>query len=398
MANTLTGLIPTIYTAWEKVNRNSLGLVRAVRLNPSTMLGTNTGAQRAAVGQTIRTPVAPKPGSSSAFTPGMAFPSASYETISYRDMTISKSQHHSISWQGEEWSSINQPEGSGGASIFEQQLQHRIHSLIDEVEADLAGLHVYASRAYGSAGTTPFATADDLTDFAETRRILKDNGCPQTDLHMVLNSAAIAKLQGKQSGLFHVNESGDGGALLRQGSIGAINGMQIHESAQILTSTAGTGASATTNAAGYAIGATTITLASAGTGTIVAGDVITFAGDTNKYVVKTGDADVSNGGTIVLAEPGLRKAIAASATNITVVAAAARNMAFDRDAIVLLTRAPAMPEDGDMAASSRIVTDPVSGISIDFRLYKGRGMNVLELHLAWGYAVIKPDNLALLLG
>jgi hypothetical protein len=303
-----------------------------------------------------------------------------------------------LSWQGEEWRSINQPEGSGGRGLFQQQLEQRFRVLGNEIEAALAGLHVKASRAYGGAGSTPFATADDLTDFAEVRRILEDNGTPQSDLHLVLNSAAIAKLRGKQSGLFHVNEAGDGGALLRRGEVGSINGMSIHQSAQIKTHTAGTGASATTTNAGFAVGATTIALASAGTGTIVAGDVITFAGDANKYVVLTGDTDVSNGGSIVLAAPGLRQAIPAAATNITVIAASARNMCFQRNAIQLITRAPAMPDEGDMADDSQIVTDPFSGLSFDVRLYKGRGMNTMEIHIAYGMSVIKPENIALLLG
>ena len=74
---------------------------------------------------------------------------------------------------------------------------------------------------------------------------------------------------------------------------------------------------ATTNAAGYAVGSTNITLAPAGTGQINAGDIISFSGDTNLYVVQTGDTDVSNGGTIVLQAPGLRVAIPAAATAIT---------------------------------------------------------------------------------
>ncbi len=84
-----------------------------------------------------------------------------------------------------------------------------------------------------------------------------------------------------------------------------------------LANQTGTNAGATTNAAGYAVGATVITLASAGTGTILAGDVITFTGDGNKYVVISGDNNVANGGTITLAAPGLRQAIPAAATAIT---------------------------------------------------------------------------------
>ena len=86
----------------------------------------------------------------------------------------------------------------------------------------------------------------------------------------------------------------------------------------LLTPQAGTGSGATTDATGYATSSTVITLASAGTGTIIIGDNVVFAGDTNRYKVTSGDADVSNGGTITIASPGLLVAIPASATAITV--------------------------------------------------------------------------------
>ncbi len=81
---------------------------------------------------------------------------------------------------------------------------------------------------------------------------------------------------------------------------------------------AGTASGALTDAAGYAVGITAITLGSAGTGSILTGDVITFAGDTNPYVVLTGDPDVSDGASIVLQAPGLLVAIPASTTAVTV--------------------------------------------------------------------------------
>lgn len=80
--------------------------------------------------------------------------------------------------------------------------------------------------------------------------------------------------------------------------------------------TVGTAAGATTDAAGYAIGATVINLAAAGAGTLIAGGFITFAGDANQYQMTVGDANVSNGGSITLAAPGLLQAIV-GATAIT---------------------------------------------------------------------------------
>jgi hypothetical protein len=80
----------------------------------------------------------------------------------------------------------------------------------------------------------------------------------------------------------------------------------------------GTASGATTNAAGYATGIATMTLASAGTGTLLVGDTITFAGDATLYRVSGGDTDVSNGGSVSI-YPALQTAIPESATAITVV-------------------------------------------------------------------------------
>lgn len=86
----------------------------------------------------------------------------------------------------------------------------------------------------------------------------------------------------------------------------------------VVAHTNGTASGATTDATGYAVGATSITLASAGTGTILAGDVVKFDGDPdNEYTVSVGDTDVSDGGSLTLAS-GLVQAIPSSATGITV--------------------------------------------------------------------------------
>lgn len=80
----------------------------------------------------------------------------------------------------------------------------------------------------------------------------------------------------------------------------------------------GTASGATTNAAGYATGSATMTLASAGTGTLLVGDTIRFANDiTTLYRVTAGDTDVSNGGTVSI-YPALQIAIPTSATAIEV--------------------------------------------------------------------------------
>ena len=126
--------------------------------------------------------------------------------------------------------------------------------------------------------------------------------------------------------------------------------------------------------------------------------MITFAGDTNKYVVASGDADVSNGGTITLQAPGLMKAIPAAATNITVISASARNMFFARSAIALATRAPALPEGGDSAVDRMIVTDPLTGLSFEVSMYAQYRQMQFEIAAAWGCAAVKKEHIGILLG
>lgn len=384
MANTITGLIPTMYNALDVVSREITGLIPAVTSDMTY--------ERAAVGQTVRTPVAPA-STASDITPAVTPPNDGDQTIGYTDMTITKARRVPIRWNGEERLGLDN-NGAQYNVIFRDQMAQAMRVLTNEVEADLAALHVYASRAYGTAGTTPFGSG--LGETANIRKLLVDNGAPTSDLNLVMNTSAGANLR-TLTQLTKVNEAGDS-SMLRQGVLLDIHGMALRESAQIVTSTAGTGASATTNTAGYAIGATVITLASAGTGTIVAGDVITFAGDTNKYVVASGDADVSNGGTITLAAPGLRKALAASAIAITVNAAAARNMAFSRSAIALATRAPALPAEGDSAADRFMLTDPNSGLSFEVSMYKQYRQVQYEVSLAWGVKAVKPEHMGILLG
>ena len=383
MSNTLTGLTTTIYNALDVVSRELVGFIPAV--------SSDMTYDRAAVGQTVTSPVAPA-ATATDITPAVTPPNDGDQTIGSVSMTITKARRVPVRWNGEEKRGLD----NNGASynvILRDQLAQGMRALVNEVESDIAALCLKSSRAYGTPGTVPFAT--NLAEAAQMRKILSDNGAPMSDLQMVLDTTAGASMR-TLGQLTKANEAADT-SMLRRGVLLDVHGFAIRESAQVKTVIAGTGASATTGAAGYAVGATVIALASAGTGTVLAGDVITFAGDTNKYVVASGDADVSNGGTITLAAPGLRKAIPAAATAITVIAATTRNMAFARSALAVATRAPALPEGGDSASDRMIITDPVSGLSFEISLYKQYRQIQYEIALAWGVAMVKPEHTALLL-
>jgi len=383
--NTLTNLIPDLYAALDVVSRELVGMIPAVTVDASV--------NRAAVNENVRVPIAPANTAGGDITPAMSIPAEADQTIGYSTINITKARAFPFSWNGEEQRGLNN--GPGYLGIRANQIAQAMRAAVNEVETDLCALHAVMSRAAGAAGTTPFAT--NTAGLTAARQILADNGASLSDSSLVLNTTAGANLRT----LLNVNSARDESRMpiTQQGVITRISDLSIRESAQVVTSTAGTGATVKTNTAGYAVGATTITLKSTGgTGTVVAGDVITFAGDTNQYVVTTGDADISDGGTITLAAPGLRKAIAAAETAITIVAAAARSMAFARSAIVLATRLPERPAEGDLALDVMTITDPRSGLSFEVAIYGGYRKIRYEIALAWGVKCIKPEHTALLLG
>jgi hypothetical protein len=378
--NTLTSLTQTIYMALDTVSRELVGFVPAVFRNSS--------AERAALNQTITYPIAPA-ASAADNTPGVTPPDTGDETVGNGSISISKSKHVPIRWNGEEQrAGVN----SGWyAQLLQDQFAQAMRTLVNLIEVDLASTYKNASRAYGTAGTAPFGTAGDFSDAAQVRKILDDNGCPQSDLHLVLNTSAIANLRGKQSTLFKVNEAGSSD-LLRRGLIGDIEGFAVHSSAGISVVTKGTGASYQVNHAAYAAGDTSITV-DTGSGTVLAGDVVTWTGDTNKYVV--GTALAAN--VLVLNKPGLRAALADD-TAMTVGNSFSPNMAFHKNAIHLVTRAPVRPTMGDLASDVMIVQDPVSGLAFEVAHYPGFRQGVFHVSIAWGWAAIKSEHIGILLG
>lgn len=384
MANTLTGLIPSMYNALDVVSRELTGMIPAVTLD-----ATHT---RAAVGQQVVSPVTPAAAATD-ITPNVTPPNDGDQTIGNTVMTITKARRVPIRWNGEERLGVDN-NGAQFNVIFRDQMAQAMRTLANEMERDLCLLAASAGRAYGAPGTTPFAT--NTADLMQARKILVDNGAPISDLQAVIDTTAGANLRT----LYGINTSRDWSQvpMNQRGVLVTPHDMAVRESSQIITPSVGTGAGATTNAAGYAVGATTITLASAGTGTILAGDIITFAGDTNKYVVASGDTDVSNGGAITLAQNGLRKAIPAAATAITVVSAGPRSLVFARSAIALATRAPALPVGGDSAVDRMMITDPVSGLTFEVSMYAQYRQMQYEVAAVWGTKMVKPEHAALLLG
>ena len=387
MANVLTDLAADIYTAADIVGRELVGVIPSVTIN-------SNATEVAAQGEVIRAAFTQEQAVSTV-TPSMTIPEGVDQTVDNKTMTLSSTASVKIPWTGENIKFVNN--GAGFDTIYGDQIKQAMRAITNQIETEVAlDIADRASRAVGTAGTTPFAS--NFNDVAEVRQILVDNGMPSNDQQatLVINSSAGTLLR-NQANLFSVNTSGNDD-MLRRGTLLDLQGLMMKESAGLNNHTAGTGSSATTDDAGYAVGATTLTLASAGTGTILAGDVVTFAGDTNQYVVTTGDGDVSGGGTIILGANGLQVAIAASTTAITVLASSVKNIGFHRAAVEIGIRGLAQPLGGDAAVDRMTVQDNESGIIYNIAAYKGYNKAMFDVSCLYGYKVWKPEFTAVMLG
>lgn len=377
-ANTLTGVIGDLYAGLDVVSRELVGFIPSVTRNAT--------AERAAVGQSVIYPIAPE-GTAGNVTPAMTVPEPTDQTEDYGTMTISKSRFVSFGWTGEEQRALNAA-GPGHLSVQAGWFAQGVRKLVNELETDIAvAAYKSASRAYGSAGTAPFASG--VGDSAQLRKILDDNGAPLTDRSLIISTAAGANLR-TNTQLTKANEAGSQ-MTLRDGMLLDMHGFAIKESGQAQAHTKGTGASWQTTAA-FAVGDTTITV-DTGSGTILAGDVITFAGDTNKYVV----VEALSGGSLRIGKPGLRAPVADN-TVITVGNNFTASVGFSADAIHTAIRAPALPQEGDLAMDRMLLTDPRSGIVFEVSLYPGYRKIRAEVALAWGVEANKEAHIALLLG
>jgi hypothetical protein len=208
------------------------------------------------------------------------------------------------------------------------------------------------------------------------------------DLQLCIDSTAgtaARKLgivqQAYQAGSEQERRSGD---LLRQ------FGFAIRESAGISLHTKGTGAAYVTSGA-TAAGVTDVALVT-GTGTVQAGDVVTFAADTsNKYVVGTG---VSAPGTISLNRPGARIVIP-TGNAMTVGNSYTPNLAFERSSVVGIMRPPMLPDNPLM---QRTLISDANGMTYLLVQIAGDGMTTWRLHLAYGFQVVQPAFVSLVLG
>src|SRR5580700_9080468 len=154
MANTfpggsLTSLIPTIYEALDVVSRELIGFIPAVAKDVS--------GERAALNQQILVPITQAQAAQN-ITPSVVPPDTGDQTIGNVAMTIQNSMMVPIRWNGEQQKGMK----SNGTyeRVLREQFAQGFRTLANLVETSCwQAAYQGASRATGTAGTAPFATA-----------------------------------------------------------------------------------------------------------------------------------------------------------------------------------------------------------------------------------------------
>lgn len=385
MANVLTDLAADIYKAADMVGRELTGFI------PSATI--NAGSERAALNDPVRSHFT-RAVSVGTITASMTVPEGTDQTVDSKTMTLNTTASVKIPWTGEDMRHVQN--GSGFETIYGDQVRQAIRAIVNQIEVAMwTAAYQGSSRAYGTAGTAPFASA--FTELSQIRKILADNGCPMDgNVTCVLDTTAGARLRALTQ-LQKVNEAGSS-ELLRQGTLLDLQGMMLKESAGISAHTNGAGTGYDVDlTAGYVVGDTTIHLdgGTVNTTGIKAGDVVTFAGDANKYVVNTGTTAVED--DIVIGAPGMRATLA-DAVEMTIGDSYTPNIVFHRSALELAIRPYAQPLGGDSAVDALIVQDPWSGLVFEVRAYKGYGKAMFDVQCVYGVKAWKPNHIATLLG
>lgn len=283
--------------------------------------------------------------------------------------------------------------------VFGSEQDAMVVALVEKVNASIYNEAIRFYNVAGAAGTNPFATNED--PLLAAIQLLDESRCPASGRVGVLTPAAKAKAL-KIDNITRYDARGEGAAKIT-GVLGNAYGVDLmmDQLVHTHTSTALTAGNATVNGA-HAVGAGstdggrtgTVSIAKAtNAAPLVKGDVITFAGDTQSYVVLA-NVTLAVGNTTVQIAPALTTAKAGSEL-MTLVATHKAMPVMHRDAISFASR-PLRALSGIGFIES--LTDPQTGLAITVELQRQHYQSKLAVSCLWGVKSFRPEFGVRLLG
>lgn len=394
MTNTIDAdLFPHLYAASKKVARNITGCIPAVNHNFADQNGGRTvDVNSMGIANTIvKVPIAGAPTGSN-YTPAQQVSVGADSTDTEVGIQITKNRMQTFHQTVSERLALTAGGNDNARILFEQKIEKAMNALMNEVETDIAGdIKKYASRARGTAGTTPFASG--LSALTAVKRELDDNGCPDDGgRSFVMSPASYEKFM--NLAIVQQANVADSTAFLRQGVLLDHLGFAMRYSPKITQHTKGSATGYDSNG-GSAIGDTVIPVNGSDAGTILAGDVVVWVNDTNKYMVNSASASGAATGNITFGEPGLLETLIDTEEGVTG-DSYTPNYAIHTNSYVLAMRAPALVSNNQLTAAQ--ITDVESGLTFTIVEAPGDGLTTWRVHLTWGFKGINPFMNVIYLG
>jgi hypothetical protein len=378
VANTLTAVIPQLLAQGLMALRQRAVTPRLVNTRYESLAGPE--------GSTIDVPI-PSAITAVAVSPAATPPATA--DIAPTSVAIALDQWYEAPFQLSDKEALEVMAGT-----IPMQASEAIKAIGNNVDNYLLGQYKKFYGWQGTAGTTPFAS--DTSDATGLRKTLFNQLAPNDDRHVIFDPDAEAQALDLRA-FQDASWTGDIDAIIN-GKLNDRLGFQWWMDQNVATHTAGVPGGTPLTTAVEPIGETSIPVdgMTATTGTYLEGDIITFAGHTQTYVV-TADATADGGGaaTLVIA-PGLQVSVGNNVA-ITLKADHVANIGFHRDAIAFATR-PLTQDTEGLGAITVSATDPVTGLSLRLEVTREHKRRRYSYDILYGANVVRRELGARLAG
>lgn len=384
MANTLTDIVPILVAQGLQTLRSACVMPRLVNTDYS-----NTPADQ---GDVINLPIY----SANAVT-DVAPTAAPFQAP---DTKVVKAQIQLNQWRRNGFFLTDKEQEEIVGGVRSKQTEETVKSLADDINRYIFLQYKRVYGYVGTAGTTPFATT--VAGATDARKQLNRQLAPLADRRLVLDPDAEANALGLPQ-FSAVQNVGTASAII-EGTIGRRLGFDIAMDQQTPThvSTALTAGNATVNGAN-AVGAGstdngrtgTVSIAKAtNAANLVAGDIISFAGDPQTYTVLT-NVTLAMGNTTVAIAPALQVAKSGGEL-MTLRATHVVNLAFHRDAFGFVSRPMQKAAANTLEMMSMV--DPISGVALRLEVVRQNKQTLFDFDVLYGAACVRPELAARLAG
>lgn len=375
MANNLAVLVP-------KILARGLLALRSETVMPA-LVNRDYGTEAAMKGQVITIPI-PSAVAARDVAPGTVPVAAPDQTPTQALVPLDQWKEAPFYLTDKDMAEVNTSE-----TFIPMETSEAVKVLAETVNAFIfskyKGVYGYA----GTAGTTPFGTANDVSDATDVRKTLNNQRAPKKPRFVVLDPDAEAKALNQRA--FQDYSWGNTVDVIRDGSFKDQRlGFNWFMDQQVPTHTAGTLTGTINVQANTAAGAASVPLDS-GAGEAIdikEGDILVFSNHTQTYVA-TADLTVgaSAVGSVSIA-PVLQVAVTTAAT-VAVKASHVVNLGFHRDAFAFASR-PLQDVQGlgNIIAS---MTDPITGLSLRLEVSRQHKQTAWSFDILYGAALVRRE-------